>query len=240
MGSFLPRPGDLSLYHQLRPIGVMAQRLALEPDAGIWEYRGRSRPHTFSAMMCWAAVHRLGLIAGKVGETDDATQWLSSAMELREKIIAGAWNEQGGYFAGSLGGSEVDAALLLMPEIGLVSYNDPHFLATLRIIEQRLLRNGLMMRYTDADDFGMPESAFLVCSFWYVDTLVACGRHQEARDLFQRILDLRNHVGLLSEDVALDTGELWGNFPQTYSMVGLIHSALRLSRSWEEGVWRVS
>ncbi|MDY0884194.1 glycoside hydrolase family 15 protein [Dongia soli] len=236
----LPRPGDLSLYHQLRPIGIMAQRLALEPDAGIWEYRGRSRPHTFSAMMCWAAVHRLGLIAGKVGETDDAAQWLGSAMELREKIIARAWNEQGGYFAGSLGGSEVDAALLLMPEIGLVSYNDPHFLATLRIIEQRLLRNGLMMRYAEADDFGMPESAFLVCSFWYVDTLVACGRHQEARDLFQRILDLRNHVGLLSEDVALDSGELWGNFPQTYSMVGLIHSALRLSRSWEEGVWRVS
>ncbi len=236
----LPHPGDLSLYQQLRPIGLVAEAVALQPDAGIWEYRGRSRPHTFSAIMCWAAVHRLGLIAGKLGEADDARQWMKSAIALRERIIAEAWNEEGGYFAGSLGGSEVDAALLLMPEIGMISHNDPRFLSTLKVMEERLLRGGLMMRYTDADDFGTPETAFLVCSFWYIDILVTCGRRQEARDLFQRILDMRNHVGLLSEDVAFDTGQLWGNFPQTYSMVGLIHSALRLSRSWEEGVWRVS
>ncbi len=236
----LPRPGDLSLYQQLRPIALVAEAVALEPDAGIWEYRGRSRPHTFSAMMCWAAIHRLGLVAGKVGETEDSAQWMARAAALRAKIVAGAWNEEGQYFAGSIGGTEVDAALLLMPEIGIVSYDDPRFLSTLRVMEERLLRDGLMMRYTDADDFGAPETAFLVCSFWYIDTLVACGRRQEARNLFQRILDLRNHVGLLSEDVALGSGELWGNFPQTYSMVGLIHSALRLSRSWEEGVWRVS
>jgi GH15 family glucan-1,4-alpha-glucosidase len=236
----LPQPGDLSLYQQLRPIGLVAEAVALEPDAGIWEYRGRSRPHTFSAMMCWAAVHRLGLIAGKVGEAEDAVQWMAKAAALRDKIIAAAWHEEGQYFAGSLSGSEVDAALLLMPEIGMVSHGDPRFLSTLRVMEERLLRNGLMMRYTDADDFGTPQTAFLVCSFWYIDTLVACGRQEEARDLFQRILGLRNHVGLLSEDVALDSSELWGNFPQTYSMVGLIHSALRLSRSWEEGVWRVS
>jgi len=97
-----------------------------------------------------------------------------------------------------------------------------------------------MMRYADPDDFGMPETAFLVCSFWYIDALTNSGRREEALALFERILGLRNHVGLLSEDVVADTGELWGNFPQTYSHVGLIHSALKLSRTWEEGVWRVS
>jgi GH15 family glucan-1,4-alpha-glucosidase len=86
----------------------------------------------------------------------------------------------------------------------------------------------------------LPQTAFLVCTFWYIDTLAAVGRKEEARALFNRVLGFRNHVGLLSEDVDVNTGELWGNFPQTYSMVGMIHSALRLSRSWEEGIWRVS
>jgi len=129
---------------------------------------------------------------------------------------------------------------LLMPEIGIVSYHDERFLKTLAAIEKGLLRNGLVMRYAEADDFGLPQTAFLVCTFWYIDTLAAVGRNDEARAVLNRILGFRNHVGLLSEDVDVMTGELWGNFPQAYSMVGLIHSALRLSRSWEEGIWRVS
>lgn len=105
-------------------------------------------------------------------------------------------------------------------------------------IERRLLRDGLVMRYDRPDDFGLPETAFIVCSFWFVDALHAIGRKEEARALFERILGYRNHVGLLSEDVDPRTGQLWGNFPQTYSQVGLILSAMRLSRSWEEGFWR--
>jgi GH15 family glucan-1,4-alpha-glucosidase len=127
-----------------------------------------------------------------------------------------------------------------MPEIGIISHSDQRFLRTLAAIESHLLRGGLLMRYAEADDFGMPETAFLVCSFWYIDALTNVGRREEALALFQRILGLRNHVGLLSEDVVTETGELWGNFPQTYSHVGLIHSALKLSRTWEEGLWRVS
>ncbi|MFL5260281.1 MAG: glycoside hydrolase family 15 protein [Hyphomicrobiales bacterium] len=238
--SRLPRPGDASLYHRLKYLGRIAASVALEPDAGIWEYRGITRVHTFSAMMCWAALQRLGHVANKVGEEGDGRQWLGHAARLREEIIRRAWNEERGYFAGSLGGAELDAALLLMPEIGIIGYRDERFLQTLSAIEGHLMRGGLMMRYADPDDFGMPESAFLVCSFWYIDALVNVGRRDEALALFERILSLRNHVGLLSEDIAAETGELWGNFPQTYSHVGLIHSAMKLSRSWEEGLWRVS
>lgn len=236
----LPQPGDLALYHRLRPIGAIADAAALTPDAGIWEYRHRNRCHTFSAMMCWAAIYRLGQIAEKVGETSDATHWRQRAIEIRDEILRRAWQPNGEYFAGSFEGTDLDAALLLMPEIGIVSHHDERFLKTLAAIEKGLMRNGLIMRYGEPDDFGLPQTAFLVCTFWYIDTLAAVGRKDEARALFNRVLGFRNHVGLLSEDVDVNTGELWGNFPQTYSMVGMIHSALRLSRSWEEGIWRVS
>lgn len=236
----LPRPGDADLYRHLKHLGKLAETEALEPDAGIWEYRGRTRAHTFSAMMCWAALHRLGQIAHKVGEADDGHRWLEVAAILRERILKDAWNAEGEYFSGSFGGGELDAALLLMPEIGIVPPMDPRFLKTLAAIEGHLLRDGLMLRYAEADDFGMPETAFLVCTFWYIEALVSVGRREEALPLFERVLALRNHVGILSEDVEAASGELWGNFPQTYSMVGIIHCARTLSRSWEEGLWRVS
>lgn len=236
----LPRPGDRALYHQLKPIGHMAKATSLEADAGIWEYRGRTRAHTFSAVMCWAALERLGRIAHRVEETADAEEWHKAARDLKQRILEGAWNEAGQYYSGSLGGSELDAALLLMPEIGIISYDDPRFQKTLAAIEQRLLVDGLMMRYAEEDDFGKPETAFLVCTFWYIEALANVGRREEAMALFERVLSLRNHVGILSEDAVPTTGELWGNFPQTYSMVGIIHCARKLSRSWEEGLWHVS
>jgi GH15 family glucan-1,4-alpha-glucosidase len=136
------------------------------------------------------------------------------------------------------GGEGLDAALLLLPEIGLLPPNDPRFVATVEAIERDLMRDGLLLRYSLPDDFGVPDTAFLVCSFWLVDALHAIGREAAARALFERILALRNHVGLLPEDVDARTGRLWGNFPQSYSQVGLILSAMRLSRSWEEGFWR--
>ena len=118
--------------------------------------------------------------------------------------------------------------------------SDPTNLATLAVIEQQLLRNGFVMRYVEPDDFGKPHSAFLVCTFWYIDALASVGRRDEALALFENVLAHRNHLGLLSEDVEPDTGTLWGNFPQTYSQVGLISAAMRLSRSWEEGMWHAS
>jgi GH15 family glucan-1,4-alpha-glucosidase len=132
-----------------------------------------------------------------------------------------------------------DASSLVSPEIGLLPSDDPRFHATLEVIGRRLMKNGFLMRYIEADDSGKPSNAFLLCTFWYIDALASVGR-REALELFNNVLGRRNHVGLLSEDIDPRTGELWGNFPQTYSQVGMILSAMRLSRSWEEGLWHAS
>ena len=113
-------------------------------------------------------------------------------------------------------------------------YADVNLNGTVNAIEKNLKHGQHLFRYTDADDFGVPETAFTVCTFWYIEALAVCGRHHEAREMFEHILTCRNSLGLLSEDIDPSTGELWGNFPQTYSMVGLIKCAMRLSESWEE------
>jgi GH15 family glucan-1,4-alpha-glucosidase len=125
-----------------------------------------------------------------------------------------------------------------LPEIGLIEADDPRFQQTLSVIERELLRGKQMMRYASADDFGLPESAFLICRFWLIDALWWVGRKEQARDLFNDALSHRNRYGLLSEDIYPGTGQLWGNFPQTYSMAGLILTAMRLSRTWEDRYWR--
>jgi GH15 family glucan-1,4-alpha-glucosidase len=234
----LPRPGDAALFRQLEPLAEVAAAEALTPDAGIWEYRGYRRVHTFSAAMCWAAVDRMARVAARLGLQDRARQLAERARPIRDQILSRAWSEREQSFVASLDGEGLDAALLLMPEIGILAPSDPRFVATVDAIQRYLARDGLLMRYNAPDDFGMPETAFLVCSFWLVDALHGIGRKDEARLLFERILALRNHVGLLSEDVDPRTGQLWGNYPQTYSQVGLILSAMRLSRTWEEGFWR--
>ncbi|MGI9431407.1 MAG: glycoside hydrolase family 15 protein, partial [Myxococcota bacterium] len=126
------------------------------------------------------------------------------------------------------------ASLLLLNWLGFLEADDPRFAGTVAAIEKTLRRGDYLFRYHAADDFGAPEVSFNVCTFWYIDALAALGREEEARRLFENMLRQRNHVGLLSEDLAPETGELWGNFPQTYSMVGLILCAMRLSKSWHE------
>ena len=157
---------------------------------------------------------------------------------MRDAILQDAWNEKRKAFTSAFGNQDLDATTLLLPELGLLPATDPRFLKTLERIEAELRIGGtngdLLFRYKHADDFGAPENAFTICAFWYVNALAAAGRVDEARERFSRLLERRNPLGLLSEDIAPDSGELWGNFPQTYSMVGVIGSALRLSRSWEE------
>ena len=136
------------------------------------------------------------------------------------------------------GGDTADASLLLLQEVGLVSAADPQFVSTLAHITGRLRHGDDLYRYYVADDFGLPTTAFTICTFWYIDALAAAGQREEARRLFEGMLARRNHLGLLSEDIDPKTGELWGNYPQTYSLVGLIVCAMRLSKSWEEAFWR--
>jgi GH15 family glucan-1,4-alpha-glucosidase len=236
----LPQTGDLALYQRLRPIGEVASRFALVPDAGLWEYRGRVRVHSFSAAMCWAAVYKLGLIARHVGAEEDAARWFRRAGELSEAIDRRISVGPEGWLSGALDEPVLDASVLLLPGLGLLPATDLRFLATLDRVKQTLLRDGFVMRYVEADDFGEPKAAFLVCTFWYIEALASAGRREEALALFENVLASRNHLGLLSEDISTTDRSLSGNFPQTYSQVGLIQAAMRLSRTWEEGLWHAS
>ena len=234
----LPRPGNAGLFRSLEPLGEQAAKLALTPDAGIWEFRGRKQIHTHSAAMCWAGLQRLEAIAGSLGLADRARYWGDKARSLGDEVLKQAWNPKLNAFTGAFGGDDLDASSLLLAELGLIAPNDPRFVSTVEAIERELRRDFHVMRYAAADDFGLPETAFLICRFWLIDALWEIGRHDEARDMFIDALKLRNRYGLLSEDVHPATGKLWGNFPQTYSMSGLILTAIKLSRSWGDRYWR--
>ncbi len=228
--------GDAALFRQIEGLGEQAARRFDQPDAGIWELRGSARVHTFSAMMCWAACDRLARIAERIDLADRAAYWRAEADRIRERILAEAWNPAMQSFVSTFGGDRLDAALLHMQAIHFIAPTDPRYIATVEAIGRTLRRGDLLLRYDEEDDFGHMESAFLVCSFWYVDALAAIGRRDEARQLFEVLLRLRNRHGLYAEDIHPVTGEPWGNFVQTYSMVGLIDCALRLSASWSEAI----
>ena len=232
----LARTGGRQEFERLEALGARAVELFDQPDAGLWEYRGRKEVHTYSSVMCWAACDRLGRIARHLGLDDRAGHWSGIATDLHEKISAAAWNPDRESFMGTFGGDAMDASLLTLADLGFVRPQDPRFMGTLQAVENDLRRGSYLFRYMNPDDFGMPETAFNICTFWYIDALAAVGRHREARELFCNMLDRRNDLGLLSEDLDPATGELWGNFPQTYSMVGIINGATRLSRSWEEAL----
>lgn len=228
------RPGIDNLFRRLENLGEMAQRVYNEPDAGLWELRGTSRVHTFSSVMCWVACDRLARIAVQIGLPDRAGYWRMHADRMRKEILERAWNDKLGVIGASFGGEGMDASLLLLPELHFLSADDPRFRATMAAVEKELKQGDYIFRYSEEDDFGVPQNAFLVCTFWYIDALAATGRKEEARDLFSAMIAHRNPHGLLSEHLDPKTGELWGNFVQTYSMVGLINSAVKLSLPWEK------
>ncbi|WP_089176647.1 glycoside hydrolase family 15 protein [Bosea sp. AS-1] len=230
----LIQPGKDTLFAQLERMGELALGVFDKPDAGPWELREKEAVHAFSSVMCWAACDRLARIAGTLGRADRKDYWKSEAKRLKGIIGERIWNERKGHFVSTFDGDDLDATLLLLAEIGFVKPDDARFVATVEAIGRELKRGDLLLRYATQDDFGYMHTGFLICAFWYVDALNAIGRCDEAKELFARILQRRNSFGLLSEDADLKTGELWGNFPQTYSMVGMINCAMRLSRDWEE------
>jgi GH15 family glucan-1,4-alpha-glucosidase len=234
----LPEMADEGMFRRLEPLGQRAAALAFEPDAGIWEYRGRRRVHTHSALLCWVACDRLAKIADGLHLQTEAKTWREQADRIRHRIYTDCWSEKRQAFTAAFDTEDLDAAVLLMNELGFISATDPKFQSTVEVIGRELTRNGHMLRYAAADDFGEPETAFLVIKFWYLDALVSIGRVDEAREHFESLLASRNCYGLLSEDLHPETGALWGNIPQTYSMAGIVNSATRLSKSWEEGIWQ--
>jgi GH15 family glucan-1,4-alpha-glucosidase len=236
----LPEPGDESLFRLLEKLANKCVELAFEPDAGIWEYRSKKRIHTYSGAMCWAGINRTAAIAARLGIEDRARHWQQLGDRTGEDLLGRAWNEKRQAFTAAEGIDDMDASVLLLPELGLIDARDPRFASTVAAVEKDLVHGNHVMRYAAKDDFGLPETEFLVCRFWLVDALAAMGRREEARERYQDALARRNRYGLLSEDIHPKTGALWGNFPQTYSMAGVILSAMRLSQSWEDRYWRAS
>jgi len=230
----LASTGNLALFRQLEPLGEHALAVHDRPDAGLWELRGSARIHTFSSVMCWVACDRLAKIAARLQSAERARYWRIHADRIHALVCERAWNAKQGSFAASFGGESLDASLLLLAELGFLRADDTRFAGTVAAVERELRRGDFIYRYTEPDDFGAPANAFIVCTFWYIDAIAALGRRDEARALFEATLARRNGLGLLSEHIDPSSGELWGNFPQTYSMVGLINSATRLSIPWEQ------
>lgn len=223
-------PAVLDLVTRLarRAIAVAGQ-----PDAGIWELRTEWRPQTFSTLMCWAGADRMRRIAER-HRPADAAEFAEAAARLRDLIVADAVEPTRGCLVADHGGTEVDASLLQAVTLRLLPANDPRMHATVDAIQADLSRHGWLQRYRVDDGFGAPSVAFTICTFWLVEALAQLGRHKEARELFARLRDVDAPLGLLAEDVDPTSGRMWGNFPQAYSHVGLIHAAFAAAPPWSE------
>ena len=230
----LLRPGSVEDFHALEKVGERAFAVHDQTDAGLWEFRTIARVHTYSSMMCWAACDRLAKAADQLRLHDRAEVWRERAGVIRARIEKEAFVPEEGRFAASYGGTELDASLLQMVELGFLDPLDPRQVATFDAIEKDLKKGPYLFRYVEPDDFGEPETAFNFCTFWFIEALHMNGRVDEAREMFEQMLSRRTNAGLLSEDISLGDDELWGNYPQTYSLVGIINCAVLLSRSWTD------
>ena len=216
----------------LEAVGEHAWEVHDKPDAGLWELRTRSNVHTYSVAMCWAACDRLANAAAALGLEERTRFWQDRADRIRAKIESDAWREETNRFSATFGGDDLDASLIQLLDLRFLPPGDPRFRGTLVAVEEGLRRGSHMLRYATEDDFGLPATAFNVCTFWLIEALQATGRLDDARALFEEMLSRRTAAGLLSEDIDPLTGELWGNYPQTYSLVGIINCAVLLSQPW--------
>ncbi len=228
----LLRPATHEDFLSLEKVGERAWALHDRPDAGLWEFRTRTGVHTYSAVMSWAACDRLGNIADVLDLPERASFWNDRAAKIRAAIEREAWSAPEQRFGATFGGGELDASLLQLVDMRFLAPDDPRFRATFEAVEKGLRRGEHMLRYAAEDDFGLPETAFNFCTFWLIEALQLVGREAEARGLYEKMLERLTPAGLLSEDSDFVTGELWGNYPQTYSLVGLINCAGLLSRPW--------
>lgn len=228
----LLRPAGQEDFKALERVGEHAWRLHDQPDAGLWELRTRQNVHTYSAAMCWAACDRLANAAQAIGLPDKRALWTERASQIRERIESAAWRPDANTMSATFSGDQLDASLLQLLDLRFFAPDDPRFVGTMTAVEAGLRRGSHMLRYATEDDFGLPATAFNVCTFWLIEALHFTGRNADARALFEEMLSRRTAAGLLSEDIDPVSGELWGNYPQTYSLVGLINCAVLLSKPW--------
>ncbi len=219
-------------FEALERVGERAWQNYDQPDAGLWELRTRQSVHTYSSAMCWAACDRLANAATALDLPERAEFWQQRADHIRAHIERAAWRPETRRLSATFTGDDLDASVLQLLDLRFLSPDDPRFLDTLNAVETGLRRGSFMLRYDSEDDFGLPETAFNFCTFWLIEALHFTGRSEEARALFEEMIARRTPAGLLSEDIDPVTGELWGNYPQTYSLVGLINCAGLLSKPW--------
>jgi GH15 family glucan-1,4-alpha-glucosidase len=233
--------------HQARRVGIVADdpswslQLAMlefleghwqDPDEGIWEVRGPRRHFSHSKVMAWVAADRAVQAVERFGRDGPVDRWRKLRDDIHHEVTERAWSERKGAFTQAYGSEDLDASLLLIPLVGFLPATDPRVRSTVEVIEKDLVHDGFVLRYSgDGSVDGLPpgEGAFLACTFWLCDNLSLLGRHDDARALFERLLDLRNDLGLLSEEYDPVTRRLVGNFPQAFSHVSLVNSACNLS-----------
>ncbi|TRX71361.1 glycoside hydrolase family 15 protein [Carboxylicivirga sp. M1479] len=199
------------------------------PDKGIWEIRSEGKHFTFSKVLCWVAIDRAQKIAHLLGRDTYAAEWKQLEEEIAADIHKNAWSEDKHTFTQSYGSNDLDAAVLLMESYGFVKADDQRYKKTVLAIQKELEHDGLMFRYKNEDDFGEPQSAFTICSFWLINSLYKIGLKDEATRKFEALLACSNHLGLFSEDLDFKTRRLLGNFPQAYSHLAIIETAITLA-----------
>ncbi len=229
---------DQELWTAVRSLVNFSRATWETPDNGIWEYRGEVQHHVFSKLMNWVAMDRAGRIAQSIGKKAYAEDYFKTAERIREDILKNGWNEKVQAFTMYYGSDNADASVLLMLHYGFLPKTDPRMISTVDFCYRELLRDGVVMRYTASDDFGRPENAFLICTFWMVNALYLVGRQKEARTIFDSALASANHLGLMSEGLQPSTGRQVGNFPQGYSHMAFIQSAMLLETDYEWGSMR--
>ena len=200
-----------------------------KPDRGIWEIRGENRHFVFSKMLSWVAVNRACKIARMINKISYVGPWSELEEKIKTDILQNGWNPKIKSFTQSYGSEDLDASTLLMEDYGFISASDPKYISTVLNIKDLLSKNGMMFRYLNKDDFGIPRNSMVICTFWLINSLYKIGSKDEAVALFENMLKYSNHLGLFSEHIDIGTGQLLGNFPHGYSHLGLIQSALILN-----------
>ena len=200
-----------------------------EKDKGIWEFRTEDRHFTFSKVLCWVAVDRAIKVARILKKTRKLEKWNALEQTIKNDIHENAWNEDINAFVQSYGSSDLDASVLLMEQYGFIHAKDPRYVSTVQAIEKELSHDGLLYRYKNEDDFGLPSSSFTICTFWFINALFKIGEEEKAQQWFEKVLTFSNHLGLFSEDIDFKSKRLLGNFPQAYSHLALIECAVNFS-----------
>ena len=198
-------------------------------DKGIWEFRQEDQHFTFSKLLCWVAVDRAIKISELIQQGKSAKKWESLRAEIYSDIIENAWSEEKQAFTQSYGTEHLDASVLLMEPYGFIDAKDPRYVKTVKAIEKELSHEGLLFRYKNNDDFGTPSSSFTVCTFWFINSLYKIGEEEKSKALFDQLLSYSNHLGLFSEDIDFKSKRLLGNFPQAYSHLALIDTAMNFN-----------